>query len=226
MEKPHLPLSKPQASPTYDLISELGPSNRYDKLAGEAQDYGTRWRKSTLVSKGTRLAELISTIPYDHDDFYKVVALANEIEDEINKNKKYKQIIETLSDERAGNYSTWEYELAEFDGINIICISNWYGKGKKEDRSPLEVLQLLEDYAKPNIDISKSTSDVGQHETIDEYFNSENQLVVEHTDRIHESGEEGFSDRYFVYDRETAEMLWQRIKEIRDNRVLSQQNGE
>lgn len=204
----------------YDLINELGPANRYDKLAGEAQVFGTRWHMSSLIRMGKSLAELIANTPYDHDDFSKVIALANEIELKIEEYSKYTRQIETIKDQNSGYYPTWEYSLIDYNGGYIISISNWHNRGDLEDPAAKEITQLLEDYVGPLLDPAQTTDVIKNQNTITKYLNNDGEVIKEHIFHVHESGEEGFDDRYYFYDLELAEICWNKIKSA--HQALSQ----
>lgn len=67
----------------YDIINELGPKNRYDRLAGEAQIVGTQYKDRKLVDDGRDLAKLIIEIPWTSDKYYLIEAKAGAIESRI-----------------------------------------------------------------------------------------------------------------------------------------------
>lgn len=78
----------------YDIINQLGPANRFDRLAGEAHIAGAKYHDRKLVDLGTELAKLIKTIPYDSDKYYLIVAKAQEIEDQLKSISKNQDEVE------------------------------------------------------------------------------------------------------------------------------------
>jgi len=67
----------------YDIINQLGPRNRFDRLAGEAVLAGNKYHDPELGELGAQLAYLIKTIRYDSDKYFLIVGKAQDIEDRI-----------------------------------------------------------------------------------------------------------------------------------------------
>lgn len=199
-----------------DLISDLGPRNRFDRLAGEAQLAGIDAHDRGLVDLGKELGRMISAIPYDSDRFHRVIAKANEVEARLDELKLADQTMDLLFEKEDG--ASWQYALImNRDGRYRIALDNWRTAPERLKSDTCDKIRGLLDEirrtgVRRRVDASK-LQEFGTEYT--DVFDQNGRLVCRDTRLTHEDGKDvGYRHDYFFDSRDDALKYWEEVKRL------------
>lgn len=200
----------------YEIFNELGSDNPYDKAATLAQLVGTQQGNRELVHMGTKLSQLIQTIPYDHDHFYKVQAMTREIERRLERFKEVKTLdFFSLKQGQAAEVvfsflsNRGRYELEIRTNRNI-------DRDERNDiqREALSILHRLSGAQFDENDFEKEVIGVSGAQCINRYYRNTDRILVYFSGEWrHENGTDyGFSDVFYFNNEKRARSVWNELK--------------
>lgn len=211
-----------------DLTYELGRQNWIDALAGEAVVLGFTLRKPELEMMGTSLASLVREVPYNNDNFSKVIGLAQGLETKIKRvleaETKTIYIEEIYEGESLPkrNSRSWEYDFVFSGGQYQILMILPVFQGNEvllEEKKKLAEAAVcgvfgdssFESYEKQIIE----TDYVTQKYITTSYVDEKMRLLRRITRHDHEQGYfEGWHEMYFFDDFATANEAWKKVRSI------------
>jgi hypothetical protein len=210
----------------YDLINELGPKNWLDCVAGEAVVLGHSLDNPELVARGTELATLIRTIPFDSDNFCMVEAKGHSLEDELARCKEGRDssiFIDELylSDLKEKGQFDWEFGFIYVEcryQVQMI-LPMYYDREKFSDPIKIEAEKRIKaKYKDPSFQSFRSesvtTACEGQTFVNTLYFDSEGKVIRRKVDfNHHGKTARGWIDYYYFYDFSKANEAWEGVRE-------------
>lgn len=228
----------------YFLSEDLGERNDYEFCAAEALRLGREFKDARLEQMSTELALLIQKIPYDHDQFYKVIALSQSIErsvSEIKEQGRRNIEVKNFFVSFGGEKRKWSCIFSrKQDGFEII-LDDWQRPRLHSTNEIFdEGVEFIEERfifpEEPSKKTDKSFSGgVSYSEVV---FSHEDGFFKQVSEHVHGSGETGKRVTFFFPDREGISgddhvaWLWKililfiedREKNSSEERVLVNQN--
>lgn len=207
-----------------ELIKELGPQNTYDTIAGIAQLKAREYQDFELLRMGTQLSHLIQTIPYDHDHFYKVIAVSKNIERRL-------QLLEELKgfEEENVNVNGYNFSITKVRGLVYRLGANLWNTRLVDDphRVGSRVMDDIVHLLMNNLDYEKSERSqdhyAGASDQIETYYDDKGREVYYSRDHRHGAdgqGGLGYHEKLTIYDdpRKATE-LWKKVKKLIEERT-------
>jgi len=199
---------------SYDIINQLGPRNRFDRIAGEALAESEKYKDRILADLGAELATLVKTIRYDSDKYYLIIAKAQEIEERIRKHEALEK--EDFFSSPMGN----EFDYSFDPHSNSFVVSTGNGRTKEDisgdpamKESKLRFAQLIESLGP----VSKDIRD-GKNFHYEVWMDSNKKVVYISAKWVHASAVEfGFTESFRFYDLKVAAEAREIFNEIKQN---------
>lgn len=204
----------------YDIQNELGPKNRFDDIAGKAILLGLQLKNNKLTALGTELGDMIRTIPFNHDHFYKVIAKKNQVESyiqELGIEKDKKNENNFKNEKLRDNEKEWTYELTEKENQFCIIVHNYRFSGCTSKREESIIQMLKNEFDLNKLRLKNEHYDHSNYYSTDydSYLDKNEEKKYEHVFHIHEDGVNvGCAHLFYFSDITQAKRLWEKIKLI------------
>lgn len=207
----------------YDIQNELGPKNRFDRLAGEGQTVGSVFKDTNLEVKSRELAQKIRTIRYDSDQFYQVIVETDAIQRRLKElETSGAHTLETIVDQHDQSATPWKYLWERQAHGYRLVLDKWNTTWEEVQKVGAALKRKLESFLDEHVGVSQLASSTKKKDfgfcSYEDTDYSDGQRNIRKRTQFHKHGSSdiGYRTIYFFPDtllsEPKAEKFWKEVK--------------